>query len=111
MIDLLPRRAFVRFEIPLHYLGGTPLIDGNVGKWDQKYLLPPLLELEDEPAFADVYAAWNEQHLFVALDVPQRRDRLDAVIVYVHDKPEIDTPAFRKFIKQAPKAYLAACGV
>jgi hypothetical protein len=72
MIDILPRRAFFRFEFPVHYLERTPAIDGSMGKWKAKYLLPPLVELEDEPAFADVYAAWNEEALLVAFDVPER---------------------------------------
>jgi hypothetical protein len=36
---------------------------------------------------------------------------MEAVMVYVHDKAEIDTPAFRKFVKQAAKAYFRASGV
>jgi hypothetical protein len=77
MIEMLPRRAFFRFEIPLHYHGGVPLIDGNVRKWDQRYLVPPLVELEDEEPFADVYWAWNESGLFLAFDVPNRRGALE----------------------------------
>lgn len=73
MLDALPRRAFFRFEFPIRYLAKLPTIDGSIRKWSAEYLLPPLVELEDEPAFADVYAAWNEDHLFVAFDVPERR--------------------------------------
>ena len=73
MIDALSRRAFFRFELPVRYLGRTPPIDGSMRKWTADYLLPPLIELEDEPAFADVYAAWNEEGFLIAFDVPQRR--------------------------------------
>ena len=45
------------------------------------------------------------------VDVRQRRDGFDAVVVYVHDKAEIDTPAFRKFAKQAADANLRGLGV
>jgi hypothetical protein len=76
MIDVLTRRCFFRFELPLHYLARTPAMDGSLRKWSRKYLLPPLIELEDTPAFADAYAAWNEGHLFVAFDVPERRGPL-----------------------------------
>lgn len=72
MIAALPRRAFFRFELPIHYLERTPPMDGGMRKWTADYLLPPLVELEDESAFADVYAAWNEDHLIVAFDVPDR---------------------------------------
>ena len=77
MIDALPRRAFFRFELPIQYHEGSPRIDGSMRKWKAKYRLPPLIELEDDPAFADVYAAWNEDGLFVAFDVPQRKGSLD----------------------------------
>lgn len=76
MIDALPRRAFFRFEFPIHYVAQTPAIDGVMRKWTAKYLLPPLVELEGKPAFADVYAAWNEDCLLVAFDVPERRGTL-----------------------------------
>ena len=72
MLSLLPRRAFFRFELPIRYLPGSPLIDGNLRKWDARYLVPPLVELEDERPFADVYWAWNEQGMYVAFDVPGR---------------------------------------
>lgn len=73
MIDALPRRAFFRFEFPVRYVSGARPVDGSMRKWTAEYLLPPLVELEEEPAFADVYAAWNEEHLFVAFDVTERR--------------------------------------
>lgn len=76
MIDSLPRRAFFRFEFPIRHLERMPSIDGSIRKWDAKYLLPPLVELEDEPAFADVYAAWNGDYLFIAFDIPDRRGML-----------------------------------
>lgn len=76
MIGALPRRAFFRFEFPIYYVAQTPAIDGVMRKWTAKYLLPPLVELEGEPAFADVYAAWNEDCFLVAFDVPERRGTL-----------------------------------
>ena len=76
MIDLVPRRAFMRFEFPIRRMAETPALDGRPGKWTPEYRLPALVEIEDTPAFADVYAAWNERHLLVAFDVPNRRGRL-----------------------------------
>jgi hypothetical protein len=76
MIEVLPRRALFRFEFPIHYRAGPVPIDGSMRKWTAKHLLPPLIELEDRPAFADVYAAWNQDYLFVAFDVPDRRGAL-----------------------------------
>jgi excinuclease ABC subunit A len=54
----------------------------------------------DERDDLETYGDWAR------VDVRPRRDGLDAVVVYVHDKKEIDTPAFRRFIRAAVKAYL-----
>jgi hypothetical protein len=32
---------------------------------------------------------------------------MDAVVIYVHDMKEIHTPGFRRFIKDAARAYTA----
>lgn len=72
MLDALPRRAFFRFEIPLHYQARALRMDGDLAKWKSKFRLPSLIELEaDKSPFAEVYAAWNEDHFFVAFDVRQ----------------------------------------
>lgn len=87
MLSDLPKRAFFRFEFPIHYIQKPPVIDGSPRKWKSEYLLPPLVELDDEEVFADVYAAWNEAGLYVAFDVPQRRSapRCDADQWWKHD--------------------------
>jgi len=51
------------------------------------------------------YGDWSR------VDVRRRQDGLDAVAIYVHDKAEIDTPAFRRFIRQAVSAYLKSQGI
>jgi excinuclease ABC subunit A len=61
------------------------------------------LKTLDERDDLETYGDWSR------VDVRPRRDGLDAVVVYVHDKQEIDTPAFRRFIKRAAGAYLASC--
>ncbi len=58
--------------------------------------LKTLDERDDIPA----YGAWER------VDVRERRGDIDAVVVYVHDKAEIDTPAFRKFIREIAATYL-----
>jgi excinuclease ABC subunit A len=45
------------------------------------------------------------------VDVRSRADGMDAVVVYVHDKNEIDTPAFRKFVRAAVRAYATVVSV
>ncbi|MBW7907249.1 MAG: hypothetical protein LC135_01575 [Phycisphaerae bacterium] len=75
MIDLLPRRALLRFEIPIHYWDAPPRVDADLSKWPPRYLAPPLVMLEDAEPVADVYWAWNEYGFFAAFDVPNRPGR------------------------------------
>lgn len=58
------------------------------------------LKTLDERDDLETYGDWAR------VDVRPRRGGLDAVVVYVHDRQEIDTPGFRRFIKDAAKAYL-----
>ncbi len=60
------------------------------------------LKTLDERGDLQTYGDWAR------VAVRQRRDGYDAVVVYVHDRKEIDTPAFRRFVKQAAAAYLRA---
>jgi excinuclease ABC subunit A len=39
------------------------------------------------------------------VDVRPRLDGVDAIVIYIHDREEIDTPAFREFIKTAVDIY------
>ncbi|MCK4341792.1 MAG: excinuclease ABC subunit A, partial [Phycisphaerae bacterium] len=86
------------------------------GEWllDLYFLVPPKtfkwLELDaqlglktlDEREDLQTYGDWSR------VDVRPRKIGKEAVMVCVHDKKEIDTPGFRKFVKAAVKAYLAA---
>ena len=76
MLSILPKRSLFRFEIPIHHVARTLRIDGDVSTWSQKYLVPPLVQLEGEEPLADVYWAWNEDGFYAAFDVPNRHGRL-----------------------------------
>ena len=68
-------------------------------KWiplDRELGLKTLDERED----LETYGDWSR------VDVRPRSDGWDAVVVYAHDKQEIDTPAFRRFIKRAVQVYV-----
>lgn len=75
MIDLICRRAFFQFELPIHHCAPPPRVDGEVSKWTRKYMVPPLVELEDQEPLADVYWAWHEDGFYAAFDVPNRWGR------------------------------------
>lgn len=80
MLDILPRRALFQFEIPIHYCARPPRLDGDAARWPRKYLVPPLIELENQEPVADVFWAWNEDGFYAAFEVPNRaaRPRCDA---------------------------------
>ncbi|MBU0616157.1 MAG: ATP-binding cassette domain-containing protein [Planctomycetes bacterium] len=61
------------------------------------------LKTLDERDDLEVYGDWSR------VDVRPRRDGLDAVVVYVYDKAEIDTVSFRRFVRRAGRAYLKVC--
>ena len=63
--SLLPQRFLFRFSAPCHYR--HPLWQPGGAGLDESYRLVGLGELEDEPAVAEVSAAWSEAGLvFVA---------------------------------------------
>lgn len=76
MLASLPHRAFLQFELPIQRWARTPLIDGGLRKWERRFMLPALVELEGEEPFADVYAAWNDEGFLAAFDITGRRGAL-----------------------------------
>ena len=65
-------------------------------KLDEELDLKTLDERED----LETYGDWAR------VDARKRRDGFDAIVVYAHDREEIDTPAFRRFIRRAVSVYL-----
>jgi excinuclease ABC subunit A len=57
--------------------------------------LKTLDERDDLPTYGD----------WARVDVRARQDGFDAVVVYVHDKKEIDTPAFRRLVRDLAEVY------
>ncbi|MGE3180899.1 MAG: hypothetical protein AB7N71_04655 [Phycisphaerae bacterium] len=76
MLEAICKRAFFHFEFPIRYRAKAPRIDGALRDWDDSYLLPYLVEIEDDYAFADVYAAWNDAGFYIAFHVPERSGAL-----------------------------------
>jgi len=90
MLDLIPFRALLRFEIPIRYWDAPPRIDGDLEKWSAEFLVPPLHVVEPGAArepVADVYWAWNEYGFFALFDVPNRpgRPHCSTTDWYKHD--------------------------
>lgn len=65
----VPKRSFFNFAWQCPYRGVPPVIDGDLQDWDRRFRMPDLMELEVREAFADVYAAWSERGLYLAVHV------------------------------------------
>jgi hypothetical protein len=76
MTTLVPNRFLFSFEFPLHYRAEPPRIDGELDDWSDADLLPPLGALDGQPEFAPVWACWNEDGLFAACRVTDKRQPL-----------------------------------
>ena len=75
MSSLLPNRFLFKFEFPLHRCPRAAKIDGRVGGWDPRYLLPPLHGLDGEQGFGAVFVTWNEDGLYIACQVEGKTRR------------------------------------
>ncbi len=73
MTSLVPNRMLFDFELPLGYRSVPPSITGDRRDWPEEYLLPDLCALDGQEPFARVYAAWNDDGLFVAAEVTGKK--------------------------------------
>lgn len=73
MPSLVPNRALFKFEFPLRRCAKPPNLDGDAAKWDERYLLPPLHELDGQTGFGQVFAAWNDEGLYLAAIVSGKK--------------------------------------
>jgi hypothetical protein len=67
--QLVPNRFLFKFEFPIYSCAPPPTINGRADDWDSRFLIPPLHQLDREKGFGAVYAAWNEDGLYVACQV------------------------------------------
>jgi hypothetical protein len=68
----VPFRRYFRYTFPLHRLRQKPQIDGDLSDWPAACRLPDLGGVEQEPAFAAVYAGWMPEGLGVAMEVTEK---------------------------------------
>ena len=50
----------------------SPRVDGHLGDWSPEQRMPPLGELAGVEQYADLFLAWNERGLYLALEVPKQ---------------------------------------
>src|SRR5262245_26611000 len=73
MPDLIPTRFLFRFEIPIHHLDRPPEIDGDAKKWDDRFLLPELHQIESRRGFAHTWLGRHQTGLYLAVRVSGKR--------------------------------------
>ena len=74
----LPQRTFFDFIYACPYAAEPPKIDGNLREWDQHTLVPNLMGVEGQDAFADVHMSWNDSGLYFGIQVKNKtRYKLD----------------------------------
>jgi hypothetical protein len=69
MSGLVPNRLLFDFEIPIRYREVPPSVTGDPSEWSEQYRLPDLCLLDGRRPWAPVFAAWNEDGLYVATQV------------------------------------------
>ncbi len=68
----LPLRSFFSFSFACHRRQEPPRIDGNLREWEGRELVPDLMSVEGQRAFARVYMAWDDAGLYFGVEVPAK---------------------------------------
>jgi len=71
MSTLVPNVLLFRLEYPIHFVDQIK-VDGNLSAWPDETKLAGFAALEGVESFADVYAAWNNDGLYLGVDVQGR---------------------------------------
>ncbi len=69
MSQLVPNRFLFKFEFPVYRCAAPPKIDGNLKSWEPRFRLPPLHVIDGQEGFADLYATWNDDGLYIGCRV------------------------------------------
>ena len=72
MTALIPNRFLFDFEFPLSYHSRPPAINGDLGDWTERDLLPMLGELDGKKDFAKVWSCWSDEGLSIACRVKHK---------------------------------------
>lgn len=76
MDALIPNRFLIKPELALMHFKTAPPLNGTLSKWPAESKLPPLCELDGESPFADIYAGWNDQGLYIGVSVRGKSEPL-----------------------------------
>lgn len=76
MPPLVPNRLLFKFEFPLHRCARPPRLDGDVANWDERWLLPPLHQIDDAMTLGRIWACWDDGGLYVGAAVSGKQQPL-----------------------------------
>jgi len=102
----LPARAFFRYSVPISRRPAKLRVDGTLSEWGEEMLLPDLGSMEGQPSFARVRLAWDEQGLYVGMNVGgktsvtshrQHPQNADALFVWVDTRDVRDVHRASRF--------------
>lgn len=88
----IPKQSFFSLACTCPHLGTSPAIDGSLKEWGDESRLPDVMGMGGGEAFAEVYAGWNSEGLFFAVDVkgngtpevqPKRPVRGDSLQIWI----------------------------
>lgn len=117
MSQLVPNRLLFKFEYPLYRCAKALPMDGQVNKWDGKFILPAFQVIDAEDGFAELYAAWDENGLYIGCQVKGKRSppRCDPDRFWKSDNIRImtdmrDTRQIRRATRFCQQFYLLPTG-
>lgn len=72
MRSVLPNLYYFDFAFTSPKLSNIK-IDGKLGEWTDISLVPDLMHMRGSDPFAQVYFGWDDDNLYLALEVPEKR--------------------------------------
>lgn len=67
----IPPKACFSFSFAIHWLPGIPELTAEPAAWPDRYILPATSSLDGVEPFAQVYAGWHNEGIWVAFRVDQ----------------------------------------
>jgi len=77
MQTVIPNLYFFEFKFKSSKRVSNIKIDGNLDDWLPFYIVPDLMHLRNSVAFANVYFTWDEENIYIGLNVARKRNPVE----------------------------------
>ena len=77
MKSVIPGRYFFDFTFQLPKRVPPIKVDGSLEDWSEHHLVPDLMHLRGAKPFADVYFSWNDDNIYIGLNVRGKKKPVD----------------------------------